>query len=62
MSELSSQPRYVVDQILRILIVRCRQLDLRLARTERAALVDVAVLVAVLSTRSGRGILKEVLR
>lgn len=61
-SDLSSQPRYVVDQILRILIVRCRQLGLRLARTERATLVDVAVLVAVLSTRSGRGVLKEVLR
>jgi hypothetical protein len=41
---------YLVDQVLRELVPRCRKLGLRLKESERRAFVDVAILVTSLTT------------
>ncbi len=54
-ADVTGQYRYVVDQVLRTLIVRCRELDLVLARSEVETRLDAAILVAVLTMRFLRG-------
>jgi hypothetical protein len=61
-ADLSGQYRYVVDQVLKTLIVRCRELGLRLARGEQTTRLDAAVMLAVLSTRFSRGGRREFVR
>ncbi len=50
-AELSGQHRYVVDQVLRALIVRCRELDLFVDRSDTDAHGDAAILVTALTMR-----------
>ncbi len=46
-SELTGQYKYVVDQVLKDLIVRCRELKLRLKHSERETRRDALVMLAV---------------
>ena len=46
-SEWSGQYKYTIDQVLRDLILRCRELDLRLKSSERDTKRDALVLLAV---------------
>ncbi|MBK8976278.1 MAG: putative zinc-binding metallopeptidase [Planctomycetes bacterium] len=50
-AELSGQHRYVVDQMLKALTLRCRELGLYLHEREADARTDVAVLVTALTMR-----------
>jgi len=56
-SEVTGQHQYVIDQVVNELILRCRKLDLRLARPARDTLIDAASLLTVLTmsfVRRGR--------
>ena len=46
-SEWSGQYKYTIDQVLKDLIFRCRELDLRLKSSERDTKRDALVLLAV---------------
>lgn len=46
-SEMTGQYKYIIDQVLRDLISRCRELKLRLTRSERETRRDALVLLAV---------------
>ena len=46
-SELTGQYKYVVDQVLRDLILRCREMKLRLRHSERETRRDALVMLAV---------------
>ncbi len=52
---LTGQYRYVVDQALKILIARCRELKLRLTRSERETRIEAAVLLTILTMNFSQG-------
>lgn len=53
-STMTGQYRYVVDQALNELIARCRELDLRVTRSESDTLIGAAILLTMLSSRFAR--------
>jgi hypothetical protein len=54
-TDLSGQYRYHVDQVLRTLILRCRELDLVLVRSDAETRLNAAILVSILTMRFLRG-------
>ncbi|MEZ6014305.1 MAG: hypothetical protein R3F49_04275 [Planctomycetota bacterium] len=54
-SELTGQYRYDVDQSLRMMMSRCKELGLRLSRSEAESRIGAAILLTMLSTLSARG-------
>jgi hypothetical protein len=54
-ADVTGQYRYVVDQVLKSLIVRCRELDLRLARPDHETRLETAILLTAMTARILRG-------
>ncbi len=54
-ASLTGQYRYVVDQALKIMIARCRELRLRLTRSERETRIEAAVLLTILTMSFTQG-------
>ena len=52
---MSHQPKYLVDQALAALILRCRELDLRTTRPTPQARVDATILVTIMTMRFVQG-------
>lgn len=50
-ANLTHQPRYLVEQAINLMIVRCRELGLRLTRNRLETEIDAAMLVTTLSLR-----------
>lgn len=48
-ANLTGQQTYVVDQVVNELILRCKKLDLRLARSRQETIVDTAILLSTLT-------------
>jgi hypothetical protein len=54
-SALTGQYRYVVDQAIDAMTVRCRELDLRLSRPRDQARLGAAVLTTMVTLALSRG-------
>lgn len=54
-SAMTGYPRYLVDQALRMMISRCRELDLRLSRSRHDTKMGAGVLLTVLAMNFKRG-------
>jgi hypothetical protein len=52
---LTGQYRYIVDQALKIMIARCRELKLKLTRSERETRIEAAILLTILTMSFVRG-------
>jgi hypothetical protein len=50
-AHLTRQPKYLVDQALDVLIVRCRELDLRVTRSTQESRVDATILLTIMTMR-----------
>jgi len=54
-SDLTGQYRYDVDQSLRLMQSRCKELGLRLSRSEQESRVGAAILLTMVTTLTARG-------
>jgi hypothetical protein len=54
-SSLTGQYRYLVDQVLQVMVQRCRELDLRVARPRPEARLGAAVLMTMATQALARG-------
>jgi len=54
-STITGQYRYDVDQSLRMMLDRCKELGLQLSRSEHESRVGAAILLTLISTLSARG-------
>ena len=54
-AHITSQPKYSVDQVLDALILRCRELGLRVPRATRELRVDATILVTIMTMRFVHG-------
>ena len=52
---LTRQPKYLVEQALDVLIVRCRDLGLRVTRNSQESRVDATILITIMTMRFVHG-------
>jgi len=56
---VTGQHQYLIDQVLNELVLRCRNLDLRLVAPERETLIEAAALLTALTMSFARGSVSE---
>jgi hypothetical protein len=54
-AHLTRQPKYLVEQALDVLIVRCRDLGLRVTRNSQESRVDATILITIMTMRFVHG-------